>query len=125
MLRIPPKVVSVLCVLQVLAIVLGYTLTRSNYKIVERLSANEPWFATMLSSRIAWYTKLMLATGPWLLILPLIWGVFATLTADAEGGIAEVSQRQACVGYILSGCVALFCVSSALQMLSAVWSPFR
>jgi hypothetical protein len=122
MLRLPPKVVSVLCICQVLAIVLGYALTRSNYKILEY---SPPWFMEMVSPRIAWYSKLMLATGPWLLILPMAWGLIATVTADMSGGLIEVSDWQMRIGYVLSACVALFCISSVINMLGAVWGPIH
>src|SRR4051812_6988915 len=120
MFRVPPKVVSVLCVFQVFFIVLGYALTRSNYKILERV---DPWFMEEVSPRIAWYTKLMLVTGPWLLILPLVWGCIATVTADVEGGIVEVSERQVLVGYALSGLLALLCISSVFQIVAVIWGP--
>jgi hypothetical protein len=109
-------------VFQVLLIVVGYALTRSNYKVLERL---DPWFMEMVSPRIAWYTELMLVTGPWLLILPLVWGCIATITADVEGGIAEVSERQVLVGYALSGLVALFCISSVIQIVGVIWGPIQ
>jgi hypothetical protein len=112
MTRIPPKVVSILCVLQVLAIIFGYTLTRSAYKfypaVVEMLGGYAP--------PLAWSTKLMIAMGPWLLVLPLAWGVVATLTASIEGGIPELSRRQTLLGYALSAGMALFCYLSVVQM---------
>src|SRR6476620_6235782 len=120
MVRVPPKVVSVLCVLQALAIVIGYALTRSTFKIYAQLDAS--WASEYLP-RLAWFTKLMLVAGPWLLILPLAWGTIATLTADLAGGIAEVSVLQTRIGYVLSGSIALFSIMCVVQVLYATWGP--
>jgi hypothetical protein len=114
MIRLPPKAVGMLCLLQVFAIVLGYSLTRSAYKfypmVVEMAGSAE------LVRPLTWATRLMLAMGPWLLALPFGWGTAATLTANLDGGIAELSERQTRIGYILSGGVAMFCYFSVVQM---------
>lgn len=121
MFRAPPKIVSVLCVIQTLAILIGYTLTRSAYKFY-------PMVVDLLGSYakpIAWYTQLMLFLGPWLLLLPFAWGLTATVTTDTSGGIAEVSPRQMQVGWILSGVLAILCIISPFQMWNITWGPIR
>lgn len=121
MLRFPPKVVSILCVLQVLAIIFGYTLTRSAYKFYPSVVEMMGDYARPL----AWQTNVMLTVGPWLLTLPFFWGVVATLTADAERGIAEASKIQTIIGYALSLGLARFCYISVVEMWESLTSTPR
>lgn len=117
MLRFPPKVVSILCVLQVFAILLGYLITRAFYKAYTTAAY------AFMPAPPTWMSRLMLGWGPWLLLLPLAWGAAATLTADLDGGIAEVSRRQTRIGYAMCVCIALFCAISTLQMMAVALSP--
>jgi hypothetical protein len=117
MLRIPPKVVSVLCVFQVFAIMLGYLITRAFYKVYTTAAD------AFTPAPPNWMTRLMLALGPWLLLLPLAWGAVATLTANLDAGIAEVSQRQTRIGYVMSIGIALFCALSAWGMFIVSVTP--
>jgi hypothetical protein len=90
--RFLPRVVSVLCAIESLVILLCYMMTRALQRAVEN-------FGTPYCYSQPWPAKLLLFMGPWLFLIPLVWGVSAILFADVEGGIAEVSERHTRVGY--------------------------
>ncbi len=120
MVHFPPKVVSILCSLQSLAILLGYAVTRSFHKIYAELETG--WAGDYIPP-LAWFTKWMLAYGPWLLLVPFTWGMVATLMSNLDGGLPEASEKQTRIGYALTVGTATFSVISVLQILGAVFAP--
>jgi hypothetical protein len=70
---------------------------------------------------LAWFTRIMLEAGPWLVLFPLAWGLAATLTANLDGGLAEISRRQSRIGYALSAALVFFAFPSSMQMMAAAW----
>jgi hypothetical protein len=118
MLRLPPKLVGWLCVLQTTVILMGYFVTRAMHKVYRQRS---DYGSHQNRHPLKWFTSFMIDAGPWLLVLPLAWGVAATLTANLDGGIAEVSRKQTRIGYALSAALAVFALLSAMQMMSAAW----
>lgn len=98
---------------------MGYVLTRSMHKVyVQRLETE----VAQSLPQPAWFTRMMLAAGPWFLILPLVWGMAAMVGANLDGELPEASRRQTRVGYLLAAGLAAFAILSALQMYGTAFA---
>lgn len=96
---------------------LGYLITRAFYKAYTTAAY------AFTPAPPTWVTRLMLVLGPWLLLLPLAWGTAATLTANLDAGIAEITPRQTRIGYVMCICIASFCILSAWDMFIISFTP--
>jgi hypothetical protein len=120
MLRFPPRIVGVLCTVQALTIVAAFMIARSLLKAYN--TAIVPHWGE-LPHRFHWPLKLTLALGPWVLLVPLVWGITATLKADVEGGLPEITTSQSRIGYVLTFALVLLCASACLNALGLVFDP--
>jgi hypothetical protein len=118
MVRFPPRVVSTLCAIQTFLIVLSYVLTRSFHRLGTKFGVLE-YYPVPLPSRTILYF------GPWLLLVPLAWGIIATLRADTEGGLPEITQNQTRVGYGLLIAIGLLCILSVVSQFIVTFAPIR
>lgn len=116
MFRFPPRVVSILCTIQVFVIMSCYMMTKTFHKAIENFGI--PYYYS--TPRPA---KFVLFTGPWLLLVPLSWGVSAMLYANVDGGIPEISERHTRIGYCLLIILGILCVSGAVFQFAATFAP--
>ena len=67
--------------------------------------------------RIPGTLEWMLTAGPLLLLVPLAWGLAATLWADTEGRVAMITPRQSMIGVGLTVALGLFCAMTVLMSM--------
>lgn len=120
MLRFPPKTVGIVCSVQVTMLVGVILISRAMLKFY--LKAVVPPFGEM-PWRFRGTLQLLLTAGPWLLVVPFAWGLWATLNADEEGGTPMLSPAQTHSGYILTFAVLVFCVIGGIQSLCLAFDP--
>jgi hypothetical protein len=72
-----PKFVSIVCLIQTLFIVTGYLITRFWLRVWERFSGAPASYAGGL-------LEFVYAYGPWFLLVPVVWGIVATLQMQKE-----------------------------------------
>lgn len=122
MLRFPPKVVGLLCTVQSACVVSAFLVARAMLKVYNTalvpIWGEMPW-------RFHWPLKVMLALGPWLLLVPAVWGVAATLKADARERTPEITEFQSKLGYSITIAMVLFCVLATCHALGLAFSPVR
>lgn len=120
MFRFPPKVVGILCTLQVLAIIAAVMICRAMLKYYN--TALVPNFGDM-PERFNWVLNAFLLTGSWFLLVPLAWGTIATCRADLEARVPHVTPALTKVGYGVTLFVLAFCVLASLQAMLVAFGP--
>lgn len=120
MFRFPPKVVSILCTLQVLVIIASVMICRAMLKYYN--TALVPNFGEM-PQRFSWVLNTFLLMGSWLLFVPLVWGMVATCRADTESRVPHVTPLLTKAGYGLTLFILAFCVLASLQALHVAFGP--
>jgi hypothetical protein len=109
--NMPPRVVTVLCSVQVFCIVVGFLVTKASLRIYERW-----WDLLALSDRpqIGGFCQFVRSFGPWCLMVPLVWGVWVTARVPSEPGGASITRSQLIISVALT-------VAVALVFLLSVW----
>lgn len=120
MFRFPPKVVGILCSLQVLAIIIAVLVCRAMLKVYNTILV--PNLGEM-PERFNWVLKAFLLTGSWLLLVPLVWGMVATCRADMESRVPHVTPELTKVGYGTTVFVLAFCVLATLKAMHVAFGP--
>ena len=108
----PPRLVSILVPIQWLLVFLGYCITR---KVVNFATGSDPnsYLGAFMPLMIKWASE----AGWVLFLVPLVWGLHATLCADCEAGYAELQPRDARIGLgltLLIGGVSFFFIMFTL-----------
>lgn len=122
MLRFPPKVVGILCSLQVLAIIGAVLICRAMWKVYK--TALVPNLGEM-PERFTWLLSFFLLVGPWLLLIPLAWGIVATSQADMESRIPHITPIQTKIGYGVTLFVLAICCLASLHALNMAFGPAK
>jgi hypothetical protein len=107
--NIPPRVVTILCFIQVLFIVVGYLITRFSIRVLERFWDGHPPLPDLLHC--------VRTIGPWCLLLPLVWGVLAIGFARVDNGNASVTKPMFVIGVVLTVMLVLFFSTAAIDSL--------
>lgn len=110
MLRFPPPLVGTLAIIQASVVVVSILVVRTFHRIYEMHMAGARLHFNRLSGMVEW----MLSSGPLLLLVPLVWGLAATLWADTEGRVAMITPRQSVIGVGLTMALGLFCAMTIL-----------
>ncbi|WP_050030208.1 hypothetical protein [Verrucomicrobium sp. BvORR034] len=113
MLRFPPPLVGTLAIIQASVIVVSILVVRTFHKLYELHAAGAGLQFKRLSGMLEW----MLSAGPLLLLVPLVWGLAATLWADTEGRVAMITPRQSMIGVGLTVALGLFCAMTVLMSM--------
>ena len=113
--RLPPQLASVLCILQTLslvgAILLVGAFRKAHAKIVlETYHHNLSSFPA--TANFFYYC------GHWILLMPAMWGCYATMHSELDNGCAIVSERQSAIGWALTAMVFFISVI-------VVWQAFQ
>jgi len=114
--NIPPRVVTILCSLQVFFIVVGYLITRVSIRVLERL-----WGGPLNLAGLLHYVQTF---GPWCLLLPLIWGVLAIGFARVDNGNASITKLMFVIGVILTVALALVFSIAVIDSLCTCFSHY-
>jgi hypothetical protein len=122
MLRFPPKVVGILCSFQVLMIIGSMLICRTMLKVYN--TARVPTFGD-IPERFTWLLSSFLLMGPWLLLIPLSWGIVATAQADMESRVPHVTPLQTKVGYGATLFVLAICCLASLHALNMAFGPAK
>jgi hypothetical protein len=122
MLRYPPKIVGLLCTVQTVTVVSAFLVARAMLKVynaaIVPVWGEMPW-------RFHWPLKVMLGIGPWLLLVPAVWGLVATLKADVEGRVAEITDFQSKLGYGITIAMILFCILASFNAMGLAFNPVK
>lgn len=110
----PPRLVSILVPVQWLFVLIGYAITR---KLVKSTLGSE--LGWLYEQRIPAQVWLVSQIGWLFFLVPVVWGLHATLCADQEAGFAELQLRDVRVGLGLTFVVAAGAFWSILMTL--VW----
>ena len=106
----PPRLVSILVLMQWLFVLIGYSITRKLVKL-----ALQSDVGYIYEQRMPSLVGMMNQAGWLFFTVPVVWGLQATLCADQEAGFAELQPRDARLG------LSLTLLSSA----GAFWSIVR
>jgi hypothetical protein len=120
MLKFPPKLVGILCVLQVMAIVGTCLIARTMLKLYDATQMTDDG---LRPHRLYLTVKTLPYVVPWMLLIPLVWGVLATLRADMEGRIPLISESQTRVGYCATLLVLIFCLVAVMRAIQMAFDP--
>ena len=120
MLRFPPKVVCILCILQVMMIIAAVLICRAMVKYYT--TALVPHFGDM-PDRFNGMLNFFLFVGPWMLLVPMIWGGIATAMADAECRVPQITPLQTKVGYCVTLFIVVVCLFSSRRAMQAAFDP--
>lgn len=120
MLRFPPKVVGVLCVIQVMMIVVTCLVARTMLKLYDATQLTDDGIRP---HRLYLTVKTMPYVVPWMLLIPLVWGLVATLRADVEERILMISESQTRIGYAATLIVMCFCIHAVAKAIQMALGP--
>ncbi|QIF00696.1 hypothetical protein [Roseimicrobium sp. ORNL1] len=120
MLKFPPKVVGILCVLQVMAIVGTCLIARTMLKLYNSTQLTDDGIRP---HRLYLTVSALPYVVPWMLLIPLVWGVVATLRADMEERVPLISESQTKVGYGATLLVLIFCMVAIMRSIQMAFEP--
>lgn len=113
MLRFPPPLVGMLAITQASVVVVSILVARTFHRMYEIHTAGAGPHLKRIPGTLEW----MLTAGPLLLLVPLAWGLAATLWADTEGRVAMITPRQSMIGVGLTVALGLFCSTTVLMSM--------
>jgi hypothetical protein len=118
--QIPPKLITVLALLQMLFIALGFVVTRSFLRQYE----SGAFYGESYAPKIPHLVLIVRNYGLWFLTIPLIWSTFAVLPGKSSRGGASVPGYQLLFGSVLTlGILVTFTMSAMLAIGLAFWIP--
>jgi hypothetical protein len=107
--------------MQVMAIVGTCLIARTMLKLYNTTQITDG--GMVRPHRLYLTVKTMPYVVPWLLLIPLVWGLFATLRADTEGRIPLISESQTKVGYGVTLIVLTFCLFAIMRAIQMAFDP--
>ena len=114
---LPPKVVTVLCSVQVFFIVAGYLITCWSLRMLDKLwMGNAPHISDL---------DFLRTFGPWCLLVPIAWGVFAMANARTDGGEASITGTQFFIGVGLTIVLVLVFSIGIVHSISLLFGGTR
>jgi hypothetical protein len=127
--RMPSKVVSVLCVLQIFIVIGGFLVVGALVKFYYKLHplTVHPVTASLsagvnIESRLSALTEFVRADGLWFLLIPVAWCLLAAWRSEGSDGEAAISGPQLMTGVVLTvGLGAVFGASFANAIKAAFW----
>jgi hypothetical protein len=114
---IPPKLVTVLGLLQLLFIAIGFGVTRGFLHLYDQVippmlgkyATPKPGLAVFIG-----------AFGLWFFLVPIVWSLFAMASGENTNGMVSIPNRQFILGIALTVALALLFTSSAWLSIGAV-----
>jgi hypothetical protein len=117
----PPKLVTILCLLQFLFVTMGFLLTRGFLKVYHQVA---PGMLGSHAPLIPALPRFIHDFGLWFLLVPLAWCVVAVVRGEVTQGIASLSFAQLMTGIVLTVGVILVFSFSALAAYRIASNPF-
>jgi hypothetical protein len=116
----PPKLVTILCLVQFLFVAMGFLITRGCLKLYDRIV---PGLLGAHAPAVPALARFVRADGLWCLLVPLIWGVVALSRSDVIQGIASIRPMQFIIGVVLSAVLGLVFSLGAMEAVHVSFSP--
>lgn len=117
---LPPKVVSVLCLIQILLISIGFLLTRSFLRLFDAAFSD----SSMKLAKVPVLSEFIRYYGLWFLLIPLAWGLASILNAANARNAGSVPASQVAIGGVLTILLIVLFGMSGGQAFHLTLSPF-
>ncbi|HWB59045.1 MAG TPA: hypothetical protein VG733_06125 [Chthoniobacteraceae bacterium] len=122
---LPPKIVTVLCLVQCFFIVAGTLFIRTFLKAEEGLAggAHGLYFPTNLDDLVPVTTLFLRSFGFWFLLVPLAWCATALLRGEVTNGEGAISRKQFIVGIVLTLWIMFLFTRCGWQAIHVLFGP--
>jgi hypothetical protein len=114
---IPPKLVTILGLLQFLFIAIGFGVTRGFLHLYDQVI---PVTWGKYAAPIPGLPAFIRTFGLWFALVPIIWTIFAISNGENENGTVSISQRDFVLGIILTVVLALLFAASAFCSIGTI-----
>jgi hypothetical protein len=114
---LPPKLVSVVCLVQCFLIGMGFLFTRAFIHLFKTVTELGDRFIPALPLFIGHY-------GLWFLLLPIVWTVAAASLGEVDYGVVSIKLGHFIAGIVLTvGLGILFGFSTFVAFASCIQTP--
>lgn len=117
---LPPKLITVLCLVQFFFVSAGFLLTRASLKLYDKVV---PELLGSHAPRIPPVAQFVRYYGLWFLFVPLLWCVIAAARGRITDGGASIALPQIVTGIVLTVALVLFFTLTALYAIRISFGP--
>ena len=116
---VPPRLVTILGLLQFLFVSIGFGVTRGFLHLYDQVI---PAVMGKYAAPIPGLAAFIRAFGLWFFLLPVIWTFFATASGQSANGSVAIPNKQFILGIVLTVALALLFTASAWLAIQASFS---
>jgi hypothetical protein len=93
--KLPPKFITVMCLVQISFISTGYLITRSCLQFYDKVVTNFNGFPL---HRVPAVLQFIRAYGAWFMLVPIVWCIIASSRGRADAGDETITPIQFIIG---------------------------
>ena len=114
--KLPPKFITVMCLVQISLIFMGFLLTRAFLKLYDKATPDMGSFGLR---KIPAIVEIIRSYGIWFMLVPVVWCIIASSRGRAASDDQSITPIQFITGIVLTIAVAVtfsFCALKALSL---------
>jgi hypothetical protein len=118
---LPPKLITILCLVQFFFIAAGFLVARTSLKLYDQ---TVPEMLGRHAPRIPPLAQFVRSYGLWFLLVPTLWCVVAVARGQVTAGDASITLPQVVIGILLTVTIVLTFTLGALYAIRISFGPF-